>query len=52
MVRDTVNTQKAEADAFTEQMIAKAAAQGIPKSQVFATGHSLGGAHAEREAAR
>lgn len=33
-------------------MIAKVAAQGIPKSQVFATGHSLGGAHAEREAAK
>ncbi|WP_409976710.1 hypothetical protein [Xanthomonas graminis] len=52
MVRDTVNTQKAAADAFTEQMIAKAAAQGIPKSQVFAACHSLGGAHAEREAAK
>jgi len=52
MVRDNINAQKPAADAFTEQMIAKAAAQGIPKSQVFATGHSLGGAHAEREAAR
>ncbi|USJ01646.1 hypothetical protein MUG10_05525 [Xanthomonas prunicola] len=52
MVRDTVNTQKPAADAFTAQMIAKAAAQGIPKSQVFATGHSLGGAVAEIEAAK
>ena len=31
MVRDTVNTQKAAADAFTEQMIAKAAAQASPR---------------------
>ncbi|AJC45809.1 hypothetical protein [Xanthomonas sacchari] len=52
MVRDTVNAQKAAADAFTEQMIAKAAAQGIPKTQVFAAGHSLGGALAELEAAK
>ncbi|UKE64092.1 hypothetical protein KM539_16140 [Xanthomonas translucens pv. poae] len=52
MVRDTVNTQKAAADAFTAQMIAKAAAQDIPKSQVFAAGHSLGGAVAEIEAAK
>ena len=52
MVRDNINAQKPAADAFTEQMIAKAAAQGIPKDHVFAAGHSLGGAHAEREAAR
>ncbi|MCC4597235.1 hypothetical protein NRY95_06175 [Xanthomonas campestris pv. phormiicola] len=52
MVRDTGNTQKAAADAFTEQMIAKAAAQGISNDHVFVTGHSLGGAVAEIEAAR
>ncbi|MCC4597237.1 hypothetical protein NRY95_06185 [Xanthomonas campestris pv. phormiicola] len=52
MVRDTVNTQKAAADAFTAQMMAKAAAQGISKDHVFVTGHSLGGAVAEIEAAR
>ncbi|WP_237649513.1 hypothetical protein [Xanthomonas translucens] len=52
MVRDTVNTQKTAADAFTSEMIAKAAARGIPKEQVFAAGHSLGGAVAEIEAAK
>lgn len=52
MVRDTVNAQKSAADAFTAQMIAKAAAQGIPKTQVFAAGHSLGGALAQLEAAK
>ncbi|MCC8446816.1 hypothetical protein NYQ43_19290, partial [Xanthomonas translucens pv. translucens] len=40
MVRDTVNTQTGAADAFTAQMIAKAARQGIPKEHVFAAGHS------------
>ncbi|CTP82231.1 hypothetical protein [Xanthomonas graminis] len=52
MVRDTVNTQKAAADAFTAQMIAKATAQGILKDYVFAASHSLGGAVAEIEAAK
>ncbi|WP_237650425.1 hypothetical protein [Xanthomonas translucens] len=52
MVRDTVNTQTAAADAFTAQMIAKAARQGIPKDHVFAACHSLGGAVAEIEAAK
>ncbi|WP_279362598.1 lipase family protein [Xanthomonas sacchari] len=52
MVRDTVNAQKSAADAFTAQMIAKAAAQGIPKTQIFAAGHSLGGALAELQAAK
>jgi nitrogen regulatory protein PII-like uncharacterized protein len=52
MVRDTVNAQTPAADAFTAQMIAKAARQGIPKDHVFAAGHSLGGAHAEKEAAK
>ncbi|KTF37898.1 hypothetical protein OZ12_15000, partial [Xanthomonas translucens pv. translucens] len=42
----------AAADAFTAQMIAKAARQGIPKEHVFAAGHSLGGAVAEIEAAK
>ncbi|WP_241753338.1 hypothetical protein [Xanthomonas translucens] len=52
MVRDTVNAQTAAADAFTAQMIAKAARQGILKEHVFAAGHSLGGAVAEIEAAK
>ncbi|MGS0515533.1 hypothetical protein ACQR5T_02850 [Xanthomonas oryzae pv. oryzicola] len=51
MVRDTVNAQTPAADAFTAQMIATAAAQGIPKSQVYVAGHSLGGAVAQIEAA-
>ncbi|UNE63448.1 hypothetical protein [Xanthomonas oryzae] len=51
MVRDTANAQTPAADAFTAQMIATAAAQGIPKSQVYVAGHSLGGAVAEIEAA-
>ncbi|WP_235429750.1 XVIPCD domain-containing protein [Xanthomonas sp. GPE 39] len=51
MVRDAVNPQKAAADAFTAQMLAKAAKQGIPKDQVTVAGHSLGGALAQIEAA-
>ncbi len=39
MVRDAVNPQKAAADAFTAQMLAKAAKQGIPKDQVTVAGH-------------
>jgi len=52
MVRDGVNPQKAAADAFTAQMLAKAAKQGIPKDQVTVAGHSLGGALAQIEAAK
>ncbi|WP_369940104.1 lipase family protein [Xanthomonas medicagonis] len=52
MVRDTVNAQKSAADAFTAQMIAKAEALGIPHSQIYVAGHSLGGAVAEIEAAK
>ncbi|WP_235429732.1 XVIPCD domain-containing protein [Xanthomonas sp. GPE 39] len=52
MVRDAVNPQKAAADAFTAQMLAKAAKQGIPKDQVTVAGHSLGGALAQIEAAK
>ncbi|WP_155393549.1 hypothetical protein [Xanthomonas albilineans] len=51
MVRDAVNPQKAAADAFTAQMLAKAAARGIPKDHVTVAGHSLGGALAQIEAA-
>ncbi|WP_430523483.1 lipase family protein, partial [Xanthomonas albilineans] len=51
MVRDAVNPQKAAADAFTAQMLAKAAKQGIPKEHVTVAGHSLGGALAQIEAA-
>ncbi len=52
MVRDAVNPQKAAADAFTAQMLAKAAEQGIPKDDVTVAGHSLGGALAQIEAAK
>ncbi|CBA16811.1 hypothetical protein XACN24_11390 [Xanthomonas albilineans] len=52
MVRDAVNPQKAAADAFTAQMLAKAAARGIPKDHVTVAGHSLGGALAQIEAAK
>jgi hypothetical protein len=52
MVRDTVNPQKSAADAFTAEMIDKAAKQGIPKDHVFTAGHSLGGTLAEIEAAK
>ncbi|WP_236613669.1 hypothetical protein, partial [Xanthomonas vasicola] len=52
MVRDSVNPQKAAADAFTAQMLAKAADRGIARDQVSVAGHSLGGALAEIEAAK
>lgn len=52
MVRDTVNPQKAAADRFTAEMIAKAAQQGISKDRIAAAGHSLGGTLAEIEAAK
>jgi hypothetical protein len=51
MVRDAVNLQKAAADAFTAEILAKAAALGIPMDRVFVAGHSLGGTLAEIEAA-
>lgn len=50
MVRDRVNPQKADADAFTAAMIAKAEAHGIPMDQITVAGHSLGGTLAEIEA--
>lgn len=50
MVRDRVNPQKADADAFTTAMIAKAEAHGIPRDRVTVAGHSLGGTLAEIEA--
>ncbi|MCI2244769.1 MULTISPECIES: hypothetical protein [Xanthomonas] len=52
MVRDNVNPQKAAADAFTADMLAKAASRGIPSDQISVAGHSLGGALAELEAAK
>jgi nitrogen regulatory protein PII-like uncharacterized protein len=52
MVRDTVNPQKSAADAFTAEMIDKAAKLGIPKDHVTVAGHSLGGTLAEIEAAK
>jgi pimeloyl-ACP methyl ester carboxylesterase len=52
MVRDTINPQRAEASAFTAEMIAKAARHGISKDHVSVAGHSLGGTLAEIEAAK
>jgi hypothetical protein len=52
MVIDTINPQKTSADAFTAQMLAKAAEQGISKDHVTVAGHSLGGALAQIEAAK
>ncbi|WP_426701822.1 hypothetical protein ACPPVV_02050 [Rhodanobacter sp. Col0626] len=52
MVRDAINPQKDEADAFTAAMIAKAAQQGISKDHVSVAGHSLGGTLAQIEAAK
>jgi putative lipase involved disintegration of autophagic bodies len=52
MVRDAVNLQKRAADAFTKAMIDKAASKGIGMDRIFVTGHSLGGALAEIEAAK
>lgn len=50
MVRDKVNPQKADADAFTAAMIRKAEAHGIPRDRITVAGHSLGGTLAEIEA--
>lgn len=50
MVRDRVNPQKADAGAFTAEMIRKAEAHGIPLDQITVAGHSLGGTLAEIEA--
>mgnify|MGYP000875886264 FL=1 len=52
MVIDAVNPQNAAADAFTAQMLAKAAEQGISKGHVTVSGHSLGGVLAQIEAAQ
>lgn len=52
MVRDAVNPQRGAADAFTAEMLAKAAALGIPMDRIFVAGHSLGGTLAEIEAAK
>ncbi|WP_052690043.1 Mbeg1-like protein [Xanthomonas sp. GPE 39] len=51
MVRDRVNPQKAAADSFTREMLDKAHARGISKDHITVTGHSLGGALAQIEAA-
>ena len=49
MVRDRVNPQAADARAFTQAMIDKAARHGIGKDQITVAGHSLGGTLAEIE---
>jgi hypothetical protein len=50
MVRDQLNPQKAAADAFTQEVLAKAERSGISKDQIIVAGHSLGGSLAEIEA--
>ena len=52
MVRDRINPQEREAQAFTQQMIDKANARGISKDQITVAGHSLGGTLAEIEASK
>jgi len=52
MVRDRVNPQEADARAFTQAMIEKAARLGIGKDQITVAGHSLGGTLAEIESWR
>lgn len=52
MVKDRVNPQKDAADAFTREMIDKAARHGIDKDRITVAGHSLGGTLAEIEASR
>ena len=52
MVKDRINPQKDAADAFTREMLDKAARHGIDKDHITVAGHSLGGTLAEIEAAR
>ncbi len=52
MVKDKINPQKSAADAFTQEVLKKAAELGIPKDHVTTAGHSLGGTLAEIEAAQ
>ena len=52
MVRDRINPQEADARAFTQAMIDKAARYGIGKDQISVAGHSLGGTLAEIESWR
>jgi len=52
MVRDQINPQEPAASAFTQEMLDKAKALGIPQEQVTLAGHSLGGTVVEIEAAK
>jgi hypothetical protein len=52
MVADRFNPQEADARRFTQQVLDKAQAQGIPHELVTVTGHSLGGTLAQVEAWR
>ncbi|HUH54579.1 MAG TPA: Mbeg1-like protein [Rhodanobacter sp.] len=52
MVRDQLNPQKAAADAFTQEVLAKAEKSGLSKGQIIVAGHSLGGSLAEIEASK
>jgi hypothetical protein len=52
MVKDKINPQKNAADAFTQEVLKKAAELGISKDHVTTAGHSLGGTLAEIEAAQ
>ena len=50
MVKDKVNPQEADAQAFTQEVLDKAQKHGIFKDKITVAGHSLGGALAEIEA--
>jgi len=52
MVKDRINPQKDAADAFTREMLDKAARHGIDTDNITVAGHSLGGTLAEIEASR
>ncbi|MET3651876.1 peptidoglycan-binding domain-containing protein [Dyella japonica] len=52
MVKDQTNRQKHAADVFTDEVLAKAEKQGIPRDQISLAGHSLGGVFVEIEAHR
>ncbi|MET3651877.1 hypothetical protein [Dyella japonica] len=52
MVKDQTNRQKHAAHVFTDEVLAKAARDGIPKESISLAGHSLGGVFVEIEAHR
>lgn len=52
MVADRFNPQEADARRFTQAVLERAAAQGIPRDLITVTGHSMGGTLAQIEAWR